>query len=190
MNETTKFAVLTFYKKIGCPPCNALYNGPWQKISADNELKLAGVDFIVYEVGIEKDPKTGKLIRYDLPSVFKGKIRYFPYLDLKLPNNKSLGLEYGSGKSRDHSAVKQWILDNLKTPAFQEYKNSVNSGNVKRETRATVKELATNMNRQEPISVKQEIKNPEIIESQFVQNSNNNNVTAPKKTRKFIPINM
>jgi len=186
MEDQPKFAVLTFFRMYECGPCSAFKKGPWETISADPELKAKGVEFILFETGTLRDEKSGKTIRYALPNQYQGKIKYFPYLDLRLPNSMENSLEYGRGKARDHASVKAWVLKMLETPTFKSYKQSVQQGKKPVETRASVKKLAS-----QPSKIEKPVETREVKEERDkVRIQNSNNVQTSRSTRKFLPVNI
>lgn len=126
------YSVFTFFKKYGCPPCNAFKGkdstSPWERLAADDELKAAGVEFILFEFGRVKDPTSGRVVEYEIPDVYKNRVRYAPYLELRLPTDMKNGLPYPRGQRRDYESVKKWILTTLRSDEFKAYRAQVSRG--------------------------------------------------------------
>lgn len=188
----TKYAVFTFFKLYGCGHCVTFKgkegdpNSPWEQITSDQDLKDAGVEFILFEVGTVVDEKTGRQIRHDLPDAYKGKIRGYPYLELRLPNSMDEGIHYT--QSRQPDKVKAWILETLETPQFQEYRQSVENGRSPPQSRATVTQMSS-----EPSRVPQPIPTPQVRQHQQevrVQERQERQAVQQKKQNKFLPANI
>lgn len=126
-------AVFTFFSKSTCGYCHQFKgdktkedgtvvtdpNSGWERLTSDKDLQDAGVEFVLFKFGPEKDPKTGKTVNYTLPDSYAQKIRGVPYLELKAPGDKDgeTGIHYD--QAREFPIIKKWILNHIKSGTFK-----------------------------------------------------------------------
>lgn len=126
-------AVFTFFSKSTCGYCHQFKgdktkpdgtvvtdpNSAWERLTSDKDLQAAGVEFVLFKFGPEKDPKTGKTINYTLPDSYASKIKGVPYLELKAPGDVEgkTGIHYD--QAREFPTIKKWILKHVESGTFK-----------------------------------------------------------------------
>lgn len=200
--SSNKKAVFTFFAMTTCGHCHIFQgmrkdgsidpNGPWETLTRYPELKQAGVEFVLFKFGIEKDPATGKLYRHELPDNYKNVIKGAPYLDLRPANSPGPGIKYNG--PRDPESIKNWILQQVKSPDFNKIASNAsllgsketitNQSNVSMNT-ASVQ----NMGAAPP---KQPIQTQEVVQNQMSQQIQSSMSTSSQNTQRrnrFRPVN-
>lgn len=124
-------ARFTFFGLSGCGHCVHFKEGvngkpaAWKGLREDKDLYNAGVEFVLYQVGAVKDPKTGET-KYYKPEPGYGKINGYPHFQLSPPSDKfnfiAFPMELVRGWDADKCipAMKKWILDTIRDdPRFR-----------------------------------------------------------------------
>lgn len=180
-DSSPKYAVFSFFAKYGCPPCNAfkglptntrgkqlteeeirkeedaIAKGPWGQLRSDPELNKLGVEFIMFKFGAIEDDQGQMVDVLEIPPVYRERVKYAPYLELRLPNDISQGQAY-SGDRQDWRNVKKWIIQNLNSEKYKNYKRQVDSGEIEKTTRADIrKDMEDAINAEAP---QQSVQNP------------------------------
>jgi hypothetical protein len=140
-NDSPRYAVFTFFKMNGCGPCNSYYavqagsdapnpSGPWATTATDKELvDKDGVEFALYKFGSVRNDKNEVVDFLEVPKVYEQRVTSAPYLELRVPNDLTNGIRYMGDRSNPQ-AVKEWVKQNLNTPAFKSYREAVQQGRL------------------------------------------------------------
>jgi hypothetical protein len=150
-NDSPRYAVFSFFKLNGCPPCNNFFghqqgtdepnpDGPWASLASDRELvDKDGVEFALFKFGTVKNAAGTEVVDFlEVPKVYEQRVTSAPYLEMRVPNDLTNGIRYMGDRSNWQS-VKSWVEETLNTPPFKSYREAVQQGRIPPMTSSDIK---------------------------------------------------
>lgn len=210
-SQSPKYAVFTFFCKNGCPPCNAfkglppstrgklmtkeeeeqerqlISKGPWGQLSKDPELNKMGVEFIMFKFGAIQNDKGEMVDVLEIPPIYQDRVKYAPYLELRLPNDLTQGEAY-NGDRQDWRNVKKWIIQQLNSKKYQDYKRQVDQGQIEPTTKADIrKDMENAINEPKPDQI--QVTNPRAATVSGMGTQPTPKIIQVGQTKRFLPSN-
>jgi hypothetical protein len=161
--------------------------GPWGQLSRDPELLGKGVEFILFNFGAIYNDGGQVVDILEIPPIYQERVKYAPYLELRLPNDMTKGVTY-QGDRQEWRNVKKWILQQLETPEFKTYKENVDRGSIEATTRADIrKDMEDAINAPKPNQVQTPARNPQAATVSGMGTQPTPKIVQMSQIKKYLP---